>query len=154
MPDAVARQAASRQRAAAPPEAGRRRGGALGSRRGPPPLLGVRRHEPRRVQRVAVLAHAPREARHGETFHAGDAAVILDAILAEGARHVYADGGSVISQLLAADRVDELTLSIVPVVLGGGLRLFQGPLPERRLALESARSYPTGLVQLRYLARP
>ncbi len=101
-------------------------------------------------KRVAVLAHAPREGRHGETFHAGEAAAVLDALGAEGLRHVYADGGSVVSQLLAADRVDALTVSVIPVVLGDGLRLFQGPLPERRLALESSRAYPTGLVQLRY----
>jgi dihydrofolate reductase len=103
-------------------------------------------------KRVAVLAHAPREARHGETFHAGDAAAVLDALGGEGLHHVYADGGSVISQLLAADRVDALTVSVIPVVLGDGLRLFQGPLPERRLVLESATPYPSGLVQLSYLA--
>jgi dihydrofolate reductase len=101
-------------------------------------------------KRVAVLAHAPREARHGETFHAGDPGAVLDALGAEGIRHVYADGGSVVSQLLAADRLDGLTPSVVPVVLGDGVRLFQGPLPARALSLASARPFPSGLVQLVY----
>jgi dihydrofolate reductase len=101
-------------------------------------------------KRVAVLAHGRREARHGETFHAGDPAAVLDALGAEGLRHVYADGGSVVSQLLAAGRVDGLTVSILPVLLGDGIPLFQGPLPERALVLESARPFPTGVVQLRY----
>jgi dihydrofolate reductase len=105
-------------------------------------------------KRVAVLAHAPRQARHGETFHAGEPARVLDALHAEGFRHVYADGGSVISQLLAAGRLEALTVSVIPVVLGDGLRLFQAPLPERRLVLESATPFPSGLVQLRYRARP
>lgn len=101
-------------------------------------------------KRVAVLSGAVRAGSHGETFHAGDPAAVLDRLGAEGARHVYADGGSVVSQLVAADRLDELVLSIVPVLLGEGIRLFQGPLPERPLALVSARPYRSGLVQLRY----
>lgn len=104
-------------------------------------------------KRVAVLAHAPRTARHGETFHAGDPGAVLDALGREGARRVYADGGAVVSQLLAAGRVDDLTVSIVPVILGDGIRLFQPPLPERALLLEAAVPFPAGLVQLRYRAR-
>ena len=45
--------------------------------------------------------------------------------------------------------MDELTISVVPVVLGRGLRLF-GELDEVPLALVDSRSYPSGLVQLRY----
>ena len=101
-------------------------------------------------KRVAVLAHAPREGRHGETFHAGDPGAVLDALGREGSRRVYADGGSVVSQLLAAGRVDDLTVAIVPVVLGDGIRLLQPPLPEVALVLESAVPFPSGLVQLRY----
>ncbi len=101
-------------------------------------------------KRVAVLSHRGGDPRHGETFHADDPAAVLDALGAEGVGHVYADGGSVVSQLLAAGRIDALTASIVPVVLGEGIRLFQGRLPERRLVLESARPFPSGLVQLRY----
>lgn len=105
-------------------------------------------------KRVAVLSRAPREGTHGETFHAGDPVAVLDALGAEGRRHVYADGGSVVSQLLAAGRVDELTVSFLPVLLGDGIRLFQGPLPERGLVLEAVRPFPSGLVQLRYRAAP
>jgi dihydrofolate reductase len=104
-------------------------------------------------KRVAVVSAAPRAGTHGETFHDRGPAELLDLLGEEGFRHVYADGGSVVSQLLVADRVDTLTLSIVPVVLGDGIRLFQPPLVERRLGLVSSRSYPSGLVQVRY-ARP
>ncbi len=101
-------------------------------------------------RRVAVLSHATGEARHGETFHAAPPAAVLDLLLSEGRRHVYADGGSVVSQLLAADRLDALVVSVVPIVLGDGIRLFQAPLPERGLALEGVTPHRSGLVQLRY----
>lgn len=101
-------------------------------------------------KRVAVLSRRPREGTHGETFHAADPVAVLDLLGAAGVRHVYADGGSVVSQLVAADRVDALTVSVIPILLGDGIRLFQGPLPERPLTLVSARPFRSGLVQLRY----
>jgi dihydrofolate reductase len=101
-------------------------------------------------KRVVVLTHRPAEARHGESFRAGEPAAILAALQAEGAQRVYVDGGAVISQFLAEGLVDELTLSVVPMLLGDGIRLFQGGLPRRALRLTSSHAYPSGLVQLRY----
>ena len=104
-------------------------------------------------KRVAVLAHASAAAEHGEAFVEGDVAVVLDGLGGRGAKHVYADGGQVVSQLLAARRLDAITISIVPVVLGDGIPLFRRPLPEVALELVSARSFPSGLVQVRYRTR-
>ena len=57
------------------------------------------------------------------------------------------------SQFLAAGLLDELTVSILPVVLGAGIPLFQGTGPERWLALRGHQVWPSGLVQLRYARR-
>lgn len=101
-------------------------------------------------KRVAVLTHRPLEARHGEAALSGAPAEVLARLEAEGARRIYVDGGAVVSQFLAAGLLEEFTVNLVPIVLGEGLRLFQGILPERRLALVSSQAYPSGLVQLRY----
>lgn len=102
-------------------------------------------------KRVVVLTHRPAPPRADETFFAGTPEALSALLEAEGARRVYLDGGAAVSAFLAAGLVDELTVSIVPVVLGDGIRLFQGPLPERRLVLQEARPHAgTGLVQLRY----
>ena len=46
---------------------------------------------------------------------------------AAGGRDVHVMGGAdVIRQALAAGLVDELTIIVAPVVLGGGKRLFEG----------------------------
>jgi dihydrofolate reductase len=102
-------------------------------------------------KRVVVLSHRPAEARHGESFRAGEPAELLAALHAEGARRVYVDGGQVISRFLRDGLVDELTISIVPTLLGHGIRLFQGELPRRPLRLAGSHAYPSGLVQLRYV---
>ena len=105
-------------------------------------------------RRVAVLSRHAREPRFNERFVHGEPAEVLAALGAEGARHVYADGGEVVTQFLAADLLDSLTISLVPVVLGTGVRLFATSPGWHGLALESARTLPSGVVQLRYRPEP
>jgi dihydrofolate reductase len=99
-------------------------------------------------KRVVVLTHRPLEARHGEEAYAGSIPELVASLRARGAKRVYVDGGRVIQQFLAADLLDDLTISIIPVVLGAGIPLFGGS--EHVFALLGARSFESGLVQLRY----
>jgi len=103
-------------------------------------------------KKVVVLTHRPEVAIHGELLLAGAPEEVVARLERDGARHLYVDGGAVVSQFLAAGLLDDLTISVVPAVLGQGVRLFQGALPERALRLESSRDFPSGLVQLRYAA--
>jgi dihydrofolate reductase len=75
--------------------------------------------------------------------------MVTEARRAAGERDVYIDGGALFGSALDADLVDELTLTVVPVVLGAGIPLFAG-VRRTRLALESAREIGAGMVQLRY----
>lgn len=102
---------------------------------------------------VHVLSHRPGEGRHGERFLGGPPAEVLEALGAAGVRRIYVDGGAVVSQVLAAGLLDELTVSVLPVVLGAGIRLFRDTGPERWLTLQDTRSWPSGMVQLRYARR-
>jgi dihydrofolate reductase len=102
------------------------------------------------TRRVVVLTHRPPAPRHGETFLAGEPAEVLAGLAASGSRSVYVDGGAVVSQFLTAGLLDEITVTVIPLVLGAGRRLFQGTLPELRLSLAASRVYPSGLVRLTY----
>jgi dihydrofolate reductase len=99
-------------------------------------------------KRCIVVTRSPPAARHGETFHSGSLSSLLDRLGAAGARRVYVDGGVLIRSFLAEDFVDDVTLSVIPVLLGAGISLFGGV--ERRMQLVSSRSFPSGLVQLSY----
>ena len=101
-------------------------------------------------KRVAVLSRSARAPRFGERFLAGEPDQVLATLAAAGARHVYADGGEVVTQLLAAGCLDNLVVSVVPVVLGAGIRVFARSPGQHLLRLESTQTYPSGLVQLRY----
>ena len=102
-------------------------------------------------ERVIVLTSgsAPKS-RHGEEFVAGDIPALLERLGAEGVHRVYVDGGATIRSFLAAGFIDDLTISIVPVILGRGIPLFGLGAPRVALTLTGSESYETGLVQLRY----
>jgi dihydrofolate reductase len=76
-----------------------------------------------------IVTHRPAEQPEGDafTFVDGVEAAIGQARKAAGDKDVYVMGGAdVIRQALAAGLVDELTIIVAPVVLGGGKRLFDG----------------------------
>src|SRR5215216_4421073 len=62
---------------------------------------------------------------------------------------VIGGGASAINQYLGAGLVDVLELNIVPLVLGGGARLFEGVGPELKLEQVRAMDAP-GVAHVRY----
>jgi dihydrofolate reductase len=101
-------------------------------------------------KRVVVLTHRPAQPRHDETFASGSPAELVARLAADGSKRVYLDGGHLIRQFLAAGLVNDMTLSIIPILLGEGIPLFGAGVRESRLSLVESRSFPTGLVQLSY----
>jgi dihydrofolate reductase len=68
---------------------------------------------------------------------------------ADGKDVTIGGGADVIDQYLAAGLVDELELHVVPLILGGGARLFEGVGPE--LTLEQVRAVEApGVTHLKY----
>ncbi|MFW5418270.1 dihydrofolate reductase family protein [Nocardiopsis sp. CNT-189] len=60
------------------------------------------------------------------------------------------NSASVIRALLAADLVDDLRFAVVPVLLGGGLRLFGEGLPASEWRLVQSTTLPDGAIGLHY----
>jgi len=101
-------------------------------------------------KRCIVLTHRETPSVHGEQFFAGEPAALVDTLGLSGAQRLYVDGGAVIRQFLADGLIDDLTLSIVPMLLGQGVPLFGQEVPEQLLVLKTSKSYESGLVQLCY----
>ncbi len=101
-------------------------------------------------KRCIVLTHREAPSLHGEQFFAGEPEALLEQLALAGAQRIYVDGGAVIREFLASNLIDDLTLSIVPVLLGRGVSLFGSEVPEQRLTLKSCKAYDAGLVQLCY----
>lgn len=62
-------------------------------------------------------------------------------------------GGDLARQLLERELVDEIALSVVPILLGNGIPLFQKPYAESNLQLTDCKTYKSGLVGLVYAVR-
>jgi dihydrofolate reductase len=80
----------------------------------------------------------------------GIEAALEQARAAAAGKDVTVGGGAdVINQYLAAGLIDELELNVVPLVLGGGARLFEGVGPD--LSLEQVRAVEApGVTHLKY----
>lgn len=97
----------------------------------------------------AVLASHP-DALPRITAATGSIADVARDLAAQGFTHVYLDGGRTIQHALAEGQVTDLTITLIPVLLGTGIPLF-GALPhDLWLHLESSTGYDNGFVQVRY----
>lgn len=85
------------------------------------------------------------------TFYTGNLTELVQQLKSESGLNIYCDGGAeIINELLQHDLIDELIISIIPVLVGNGTRLFKDNRPEQELEFMSAKSFDTGLIQLYY----
>jgi dihydrofolate reductase len=69
----------------------------------------------------------------------------------ESGKNICGDGGSeVINELLKNDLIDERIISIVPVLLGNGTRLYKNERPEQLFEFVIEKTFDIGLTQLYY----
>ena len=79
---------------------------------------------------------------------------LLAAVRADvGEGGIYLDGGALIRSFLDAGLVDEVTVTVIPVILGEGVPLFAGASGRHALRLEQSRELGAGIVQMRYSVR-
>jgi dihydrofolate reductase len=81
-----------------------------------------------------------------------DPPTVLDQMRAAAGEHDcwVVGGGNVASQFADHGLIDQVEVTIVPVVLGTGKPLFDRRLPGRPMRLLEARPLPNGMVELRY----
>ena len=100
---------------------------------------------------VYVITRTAKPKTGRTTFYTGNLASLVQQLKAEEGKDIYCDGGAeVINELLQHDLIDEIIISIIPILLGNGTRLFKDNRPEQLLELVSAKSFDTGLTQLYY----
>ncbi len=76
---------------------------------------------------------------------------VLEGIHFKGFKRLYIDGGVTIQNFLKEDLIDEMIITTIPVLLGGGSRLF-GDLDEhKRFKLTKSEVFLDAIVQSTYL---
>lgn len=86
--------------------------------------------------KVELISGSPRE--------------VSELLQGRGLQNLYIDGGKTVQGFLAADLIDELIITRVPILLGKGIPLF-GKLEDRlRFIHQGTDVFDNGLVQSRY----
>ena len=85
----------------------------------------------------------------------GDLAGLVRLVRALGLERTWlVGGGDLAGQLLAADQIDELVLSVAPTLVGRGPALADGEFPLREFELVELEPLGDDGVRLRYLRKP
>jgi dihydrofolate reductase len=101
-------------------------------------------------KRVVVLSNTLTEVRKEAELFSGRLTELLAKLVTENVKHIWIDGGLTVSRFLEAGLVDDITISIIAMILGSGIPLFSVMNQEHKCHLVSTQSYPSGLVQLKY----
>lgn len=75
---------------------------------------------------------------------------IVSRLASEGKRSLYIDGGNTIQRFLKSRLINEITITRIPILLGGGIPLFVPTGVEQPLRLIDAVASDNGFVQVRY----
>lgn len=102
---------------------------------------------------VVVTGRELTPARKSVEFYSGDLKTLVDVKLLPRYRNIWLVGGALLCQhFLDLGLVDKIVLTMAPVLLGEGLRLFDGPSKEARWNLKNVVAYKNGFVELSYSA--
>ncbi|MGC3977118.1 MAG: dihydrofolate reductase family protein [Paludibacteraceae bacterium] len=106
---------------------------------------------PHNDKETYVITRSTTEKKGNITFYNGSLIDLILLLKSKNGKNIFCDGGAeIVNELFKYKLMDEMVLSIIPIMVGNGKKLFHLDIPEQELTLLSAKSFDTGLVQLHY----
>jgi len=99
----------------------------------------------------SVLTEIPNELIGKVEFISGPLKDILASVNSQGFNNLYIDGGLVIQSFLAEDLIDELIITRIPILLGGGIPLFGELNKPLRFVHKNTEIYDNSLVKSHFI---
>jgi dihydrofolate reductase len=108
---------------------------------------------PYATMRSLVVTSRPLEDAPPNVTRVGaDFGRLCTALRGSGGKDAWIMGGAkTINSFLEAGAIDRIDLFILPILLGGGIRLFASDRPEAQLKLAGTQTYDKGLARLSYV---
>jgi dihydrofolate reductase len=98
-----------------------------------------------------ILTRTARPSIGRTVFFTGSLNDLVKRLKAENGKNIFCDGGAeIVNELLKLDLIDEFIISIIPILVGNGTRLFNNGRPEQKLKLINVKTFDTGLTQLHF----
>lgn len=100
-----------------------------------------------------VVTHKEKQSSERIRFTGENPAMLVKKLRDEDGKDIWICGGSnIIGQLVNEDLIDEYYITVIPVLLGSGIGLFDKAKKEIKLKLVKAQSY-NGMTDLVYVRR-
>lgn len=100
---------------------------------------------------MIIISRASKPTKENISYYSGDLKSLINELKAKEGKNIYCDGGAeLVTELLKLDLIDEMIISIIPILLGEGIKLFKDGRPENKLKLLESKGFEKGLVQVRY----
>jgi len=98
-----------------------------------------------------VITRTERPSVGRTKFYTDSLTELVKRLKTESGKNIYCDGGAeIVNELLKNDLLDEIIISVIPILVGNGTRLFKDGRPEQKLKLLNVKTFDTGLTQLHY----
>jgi dihydrofolate reductase len=75
---------------------------------------------------------------------------VMASLPEKGWKRAYIDGGKVIQSFLREGLIDDMTVTIVPILIGAGKRMFGALDGDVDLQLLATKQFPSGLLSMKY----
>jgi len=100
---------------------------------------------------VYIISRTSRPSVGTFKYYTGELKDLVFELKSRQGKNIYCDGGAeIVNALMKDNLIDEFIISVIPIMLGGGVRLFKNGRPETNLQLIDSRNFDKGLVQLHY----
>lgn len=98
-----------------------------------------------------IITRTPKKSSGSVHFYTEDLKLLVEKLKSENGKNIYCDGGAeIVNELLKADLIDEFIISVIPILVGNGTKLFNDGRSEMKLELVSVKSFDKGLIQMHY----
>ena len=83
-------------------------------------------------------------------MYSGSIPELITKLEKEGYKHAYIDGGTTITAFLNLELINEMTLTLTPVLLGSGIPLFGKLLKQINLEDAQSTTFPNNFIEIKY----
>ena len=105
---------------------------------------------PHKYKLSYILTRQERESKDNIIYYNGNLAELINNLKMKDGKDIFIDGGAeIVRQLIDLKLIDEMYISIIPILLGNGIRLFDQE-KESKLKLIESEHFVSGLVKLHY----
>jgi dihydrofolate reductase len=110
--------------------------------------MGFKPHEDKETW---IITQRPEPDKGRHHFYTGDLKGLVQQLRKQEGKNVFVDGGAFVAQAFLEEHLlDEIIISIIPVLLGDGISLFGNENLGLNLQLLETKTFEKGLVQLHY----